>query len=189
MKVFDNLRKRGAVSAAVPKIVCFFDWQNLVSHSGFSIEQFSLEGGFRKIIKQLTEIGQVIAVFVLGPPAFIDADLKFLHDAGFWPISCPLRTSKKSGQLADVVDNRLIALFRDTIEAMPGIDYICLGSGDSDFIGPVAEITHLRGKKLIIVAGSLNSLSPKLKVMADLHPRTRKPMVYFFSPVEEGEKR
>ncbi len=164
----------------VNRILVVIDGDNLFSNVIADARHYSLAKGLERLIKQLTQVGEVVGVFVFGPPDLINRNLGALQNEGFWPIPCQRETDKQ-GESVDVVDGKIIAFVRDMLELMPFLTHICIGSGDSDFI-PLARTCRLRRKKVIVVSGNLRSLSQDLKNMADKHPQTGERMVFLFSP-------
>ena len=167
------------------KILFVIDWDNLSSNIITGVQHYSLAKGFERLIGQLTQVGEVAAVFVFGPPDSINKDLRAFHDEGFWPIPCPRETDKRTHDSVDVVDSKIVTFVRDMLELMPDLTHICIGSGDSDFIKPLVKVGKRRGKKIMVVSGKLRSLSQDLKDLADEHPQTGERMVFLFSPTSE----
>lgn len=167
------------------KILLVIDWDNLASNMIASVRNYSLAKGFKRLVEQLTQVGELSVVFVFGPPDSISKDLRAFHDEGFWPIPCPRETEKRTGDSIDVVDSKIVAFVRDMLELMPDLTHICIGSGDGDFIKPLVKVSKRRGKKIMVVSGKLRSLSQELKDLADEHPLTGERMVFLFSPTTE----
>lgn len=166
----------------VRKILVVLDWDNLCSNGMPNVHDYSLTEGFKRLVEQLTQVGQIVSVFVFGPPDSIIKDLRSFRDEGFWPVPCPRETDKRTRDQVDVVDRSIITFVRDMLEHMPDLTHICIGSGDSDFAKPLAKEAKRRGKEVIVVCGSLRSLSKELREQANDHPITGEKMVFIFSP-------
>jgi hypothetical protein len=88
--------------------------------------------------------------------------------------------------MQDTVDNKMIEYGRleCTIlrEAYPDdILYLCVGTGDRDFEGLV-DYAKLQGFKIGVLAGNLNSLSPRLIETADRKPDGKTKAIYILDP-------
>lgn len=167
------------------KILVLIDWDNLLANMNIpQPEGFSLEEGFDRLMRQLSEVGRVINVFVFGPPQTINLYLEIFRQNGFFPVVCPKLKKKKDEQEVDTTDATLIEFGRKMIEQIPDLTHLCLASGDSDFAPFVREAIR-NGLKVIIVPGSLTSLSGDLIRLASRHPETSKRMVFLFSPKKE----
>ncbi|MGB9743275.1 MAG: NYN domain-containing protein [Minisyncoccales bacterium] len=168
------------------KILVLIDWDNLLISSEISkIEptHFSATAGFDRIFKNLTELGEIIGVFVFLPPNNSMIWGEQIQRMGFKMIVCP-RMKNKKGEDQDTVDNLLAENGEWLISQIPDIDYLVLGSGDKDFV-PFLRKMKLKGLKIIIIAANPQSLALELEKLADKHPSTGKKMVFLFYPEEK----
>lgn len=171
------------------KILVLIDWENLQRNVKLPPpEKFSMKRGFNRLLKQLSEIGKVAMVFVFIPSHMASLYGKIFYEieAGLRVILCP-RIKTKEGKEKDTVDEILMEVGREMIWQIPDLTHLCLGSGDKDF-SPFLKEAIKQGLKIIIVEGNIRSLSPELIELADLHPKTKKRMIYIFSPSTEEER-
>jgi len=146
---------------------------------------FSLVGGFTKIIRKLGEFGRVVEVFVFGPPPAINLNLDILSQMKFWAIVCPKVVVEKTGPRIDTVDSEMIEFGKEMIAEMGDLSYLCIGSGDQDFL-PLVKEAERSGLKIIIIAGNEKSLSKELAKFACRNPISNERAIYFFSPKDNS---
>lgn len=168
------------------KVLVLLDWENLQS-STVSIppEKFSLQVGLEKLIEKITsEVGKIVGIFVFLPPHLVSTIGERLKKEGFFIICCP-KIKGKDGVERDTVDEELMRFGRKMIAEIPDLTHLCLGSGDQDFIPFLQEARH-QGLKIILISGTLQSLSKEIIRFAVKDPKTRKRRVFLFLPIEEN---
>lgn len=168
------------------KILVLIDFENLQRNIEVSLfpEKFSMIVGFDRVIRQISqEIGEIINVFVFMPPQPAYLYGETFYQEGFYTIVCPKIRDKK-GEERDTTDEIITNFGSKMIDQIPDLTHLCLGSGDKDF-SPLVRSAIRKGLKIIIVAGSISSLSSDLIRLVDINPDTKKKMVYLFSPTEE----
>lgn len=168
------------------KILALIDFENLRRNlTTIAPEKFSMTAGFDRLCKQIArEIGEITNIFVFIPPHAASSTWgEAFHKLGFFTILCPEIEDKKGGKRIDTTDETLIAFSKEMINQIPGLTHLCLGSGDKDF-GTLVREAIRKGLKIIVVAGSIGSLSSELINLADKKPDGSK-MVYILSPTED----
>ena len=174
------------------KIVMLVDFENLLTNFEISSPtSYSVEAGFDKVTKEISrEVGEITDVFIFVPPHLSSLWGETFHKQGFFTIYCPKIKTKDEGE-KDTVDSILTEYGKREITKNPDLTHLCIGSGDKDFASsgeknfvPLVRAAIRRGLKIIVVAGSLKSLSPELISLADSKPDGSK-MVYLFSPTKE----
>ncbi len=167
------------------KVLVLLDLENLLLNiNSTSPFEFSLVEGFTKIMRKLGEFGRVVEVFVFGPPPTINLNLSTLHQMGFRAITCPKVIIEKTGPRIDTVDSEMIDFGKKMIAEMANLTYLCLGSGDKDFIPLIREAERC-GLKIVIVAGNKDSLSEELTSFVCRNPVSGEKAIYFFSPKKD----
>ena len=83
----------------VNRILVVIDGDNLFSNVIADARHYSLAKGLERLIKQLTQVGEVVGVFVFGPPDLINRNLGALQNEGFWPIPCQEKQINKENRL------------------------------------------------------------------------------------------
>lgn len=162
------------------QILVLIDFDNIMLNLDVPPESFSLTEGFDRLIQELGKVGDIMEIFVFAPPQTALAHLETFHKHGFFTIPCP-RVKDKTCVARDTVDATLMEYGRKRIARMQAGDYLCIGSGDKDFI-PLVRRAIGHGLKIIIVAGNINSLASELIGFVDKHPILPKKMVFFFTP-------
>jgi hypothetical protein len=123
------------------------------------------------LLAKLSEIGNVIAVYVFIPPHLIGPPYQdFFFQQKSLPLFvfyCPQPPEAKPAnpETPGIVDQFLIDFCRTTILAA-NIDYVCFVAGDGHYI-PIAKTLQQAGKKIILAPASESSLSDGLKGLAD----------------------
>lgn len=159
------------------KILILVDLENLQVNIN---TPFSLIERIDNIRNQIAkEIGEIINIFVFTPFHLASVYGKSLQDLGVFTIVCPKVRTEKNGEV-DTTDETLIKFGEKQISQIPELTHLCIGSGDEHF-APLAEEAKKIGLKIVIIAGNLRSLSPKLIKLAEKKPSGGK-SVYFLSP-------
>ena len=167
----------------INKILVLLDWENLsISADDIPPEKFSLTAGFHRLAQQFRDVGEVTNVFLFAPLPSLATHAEIFYRQGFISVLCP-KIHSKSGEEQDTTDGIIITFGQRIIGHMPDLTHLCIGSGDRDFV-PLAREAIRRGLRIIIVAGSCQSLAPELSELADIHPMSKKRMVYLFSPTK-----
>jgi len=168
------------------KIVFVGDWSNLKRSSGdnnYPPEKYDKKAGFDKLKRFLDEIGTIIWYTMYTPLHDVYGNFEFLSKEQFTIVLCPIIASTST----DTTDPKLI---KDSLLLIDNFDtdVFCLGSGDHHF-REVLETAKKKGLKVAIVYGSRRSLSPEIRVMADVYPddhiKAGQPMLHLFSPTNE----
>jgi len=166
------------------QIIVLADWDNLMLNCKIpSPDRLSIIEGFDQLVRQLAKVGEILNIFVFGPPQAVNLELEDFRKLGIYAIPCP-KIKDKAGQETDTVDQTLIEFGKKAISQIPNLTHLCLASGDKDFI-PLLREAMRRGLKIIIVAGSISSLSAELIPLADKDPATGRKMILTFSPSKE----
>jgi len=165
------------------KVLFLIDWENFLSSTAsIPPERFSLEAGLNRLIEKIAqEVGAIVNIFVFLPPHLVSTWGKILKKQGFFIILCP-RARDKGGEERDAVDEELIRFGINMINQIPELTHLCLGSGDQDFV-PLLQEARRRGLKIVLAAGSLQSLSKEVIPFAERSP-TGGRRVYLLSPTE-----
>ena len=172
------------------KVLMLIDFENLIINARKEIpsERFSIEAGFNRIIKKITEeVGEIVGVFAFLPPdrAMVwGKDLKTRLSFPITIVNCPLSKDKDKEGKEDTTDSELIELGGLLAKEMGELTHICIGSGDRDF-NDFRKKVALKGLKRITVAADLKSLSSEAIKLTDTNPSTGRKMVYLFSPTED----
>lgn len=167
------------------KVLVLLDWENLqLGTASIPPDKFSLQVGLEKLIEKIAgEVGKIIFVFVFLPPHLAPIWGERLKKEGFFIVCCP-KIKGKDGVDRDTVDEELMRLGRKMIAEIPDLTHLCLGSGDQDFI-PLLQDAKQQGIKIVLVSGTLTSLSKELIRFAEKDKRSGKRRVFLFSPIEE----
>lgn len=166
------------------RVLVLIDWENLQKNTEFGPpERFSQLAGFDRVIKRIArKVGEITNVYVFAPPQLASVWGEAFHQLGFFTILCPKIRTKK-GEEIDTTDEIIIEFGKQMINQAHGLTHICLGSGDRDFT-PLIRAAIRKGLEIVIIAGTLGSLSSKLIPLADRNKKGEK-MVYLFSLTEK----
>jgi len=167
------------------KILVLIDWENL--QLGFIRQggDFFHEGHFEYFLERLTEIGEVIFVFVFAPLHLESSYLEMFHKRGFYHIACP-RIATKNGGVKDTTDEKIINFGKEAISQLSGLTHLCLVSGDRD-LAELGYFAKRHGLKIIIGAPNINSISGEMVNLASIDENKRK-MVFLFSESTKQKK-
>lgn len=177
---------RSAKKGSKILVLMLVDFENLLICARDNIEptRFSIESGFKRIIKNIAdETGEIVGIFAFLPSDRAMVWGRELYEMGFNIINCP-RIKTKKGQDEDTTDSRLMELGEWLINNIKSLTHICVATGDSDF-SPLLEKAALKGLKTMVVAANVRSLSPELIRLTDINPLTKRKMIYLFSPIKE----
>ncbi|MFH1968646.1 MAG: hypothetical protein ABIJ84_04640 [bacterium] len=185
--------RQAPLSATVAKqVLLLIDWDNLffgLFHL-FGAEEMRIENRIKRLMEWVDkEVGKLLGGFGF---VFAPEHLSFLHQQicvknGLKLIICPKKQLKepklnqKTGDLEaeeDTVDETII-WFAKTMIRHPNFRFICLVSGDNDYVPLFREMAR-HGVKRALVAPTTDSLakSKELVNLVDKHPRTLKKMSF-----------
>lgn len=159
------------------KILVFVDFDNVFCN--LKLDEVSVKMAFERIIRELTTVGEITAVFVFGTFSNIFSHLEEISNNCFYPIICPVIKDKKE-PLRDIntTDETIIRFGQNILPQMPNVNCFCLVSGDKDFRPLISKAKQLR-KKIIIGVATVDSLANVLIDVADKNPQTGKKMIFF----------
>lgn len=172
-------------------VAVFIDWEN-VSHflrdGRFPPERFSKSVALKRLFEWIrSEVDDIFDTFLFTPIHLMYTDYQLFHDHGLVPTTCP-KVPLGSPDKKDTVDPILISKMSKWI-THPAITHICLVAGDSDY-KPVLKAAKKMGLKIMLSAldpalarPGHPPMSKELAEMADISPKTGKPMIHWFSPV------
>ena len=159
------------------KVLILIDWDNLFICLQ---EKFGAEMRIEERLQALTEwikteIGEIFKGwgFVFAPDhlTIIHRDIFVKNNLRL--MICP--KEQVGGTQKDTVDETLI-WFGEAILDHPDIGFICLVSGDADYI-EFLEKAKRAGIKVALAPPTINSLSRNLLDCVDIHPKTGKKMI------------
>ena len=174
------------LSEPAKKVLVLVDWDNLFCnlYNDFKAEGMRLDYRLKKLKKWLqNEVAEILGDYGF---VFAPEHLSFLHQQicvqnGFRLITCPKRQiqNRATGETdeEDTVDETII-WFGQIMMRHPDVKFICLVSGDDDFV-PLFEEALKHGVKRALVPPTINSLSKSKRLirLVDKHPKTQKKMV------------
>ena len=182
------------------KIAVFIDYDNIkINMKTEPPEKLSEIIGYERLKFWLSQIGEIVVVFIFAPAVTIYANIEFFYKLGFISIACPVfrKTKKENPSLLNdpefkeyepeeiislnTTDEVMIDLAKKIISQMSEITHICIVSADHHFI-PIAQLAKAKGKKTMIVFSSYNP-SRQLLTFADKNIDGR-PMLHFFNPIQ-----
>jgi len=157
------------------RILVLIDWDNIFINlmDALKPEQIQLSLRFDKLEKWLETIGKIWDVFVFAPPGLTPFHRKIIREHGFYFIACD--KIEKGREQIDTVDESLIRFGKSMLNHSD-INYLCLASGDDDFID-LLKLAQKRKLKIAIATANFKSLSANLLPFADKHPKTQKKMI------------
>lgn len=177
-------RKRKKIKAH-EEVLVLIDWDNLfLSLYDMFKAEMRIEGRIEKMMDWVKkEIGEPLGGygFVFAPEhlSVLHQDLCVKNNLRL--VTCPKKRIKNAKEEIvgeeDTVDETLI-WFAKLMMDNPGVGFLCLVSGDEDYV-PLMEEAARRDIKRVLVAPTVNALSKsgKLVSMADKHPVTGKKMI------------
>jgi hypothetical protein len=169
---------------ATEQVLILADWDNifLCLYNMFRAEM-RLEYRIKKMMEWIkSEIGEIFGGYGF---MFAPEHLSVLHqqlcvENNFRLIICPKRQIRNElGEIVteDTVDETIIWFGRIML-CHPDIKFICLVSGDDDYV-PLMQEVGKYGTKRALVAPTIDSLSRSKKLirLADKHPKTLQKMI------------
>lgn len=166
------------------QVLILADWDNifLCLYNVFRAEM-RLEYRIKKMMEWIkSDIGEIFGGYGF---MFAPEHLSVLHqqlcvENKFKLITCPKRQSRNElGEIAteDTVDETIIWFGRIMLYH-PHIKFICLVSGDDDYV-PLMQEAEKYGIKRVLVAPTIDSLSRSKNLirLADKHPKTLQKMI------------
>ncbi|MEI7424940.1 MAG: NYN domain-containing protein [Candidatus Staskawiczbacteria bacterium] len=171
------------------KVILLVDWENLFYclHQRSNGTNMRIEYRIKKLLEWVcTEIGETMCSIVFAPEHLSADHRKIWADNGFKIMICPKKQldkperNPKSGQmetLKDTVDETLI-WFATMMFKHPDTGYICLVSGDDDYVPMMEEAKKLNVKRALAppTIGSLSKSQGLVKTF-DRHPFTGRRMI------------
>lgn len=162
------------------KVLLLVDWDN-VFHSlfnDFGADRMNLEYRFEKLIEWVTNsVGDLLSSngFIFAPEHFNAYHRQICVKNKLKIVICPKRQTE--AQIEDTVDETIIWFGKMMIKH-PDVKFLCLVSGDEDFV-PLLEEAKKNGIKVALVAPTINSLSTNKTVvrLVDNNPKNRKKMI------------
>ena len=185
MNIFGKKCKPPLLSATADKVLVLVDWDNLFFclYKTFRVEMH-LDYRLKKLMEWIkAEIGEMLGDhgFVFAPEHLSPLHQQICIENNFKLIICPKKQIRDGrGKLTgeeDIVDETLI-WFGKMMMRHPDVKFICLVSGDNDYV-PLFEEASLYGVKRVLVPPTVDSLSRSktLVRLIDKHPTTGKKMV------------
>ncbi len=172
------------IETNTPKVLLLVDWQNVFLNlfSTFGMPppgKMNLEERFKKLMAWIkTDIGDILGEhgFVFTSTHFLSSHQKMWGESNLKIVICPKREVKdKIGtKEEDTVDDTII-WFAMAMANHPNIKFICLVSGDGDYV-PMLEEVKKKGIKVALAAPTVRSLSRALFRLTDEHPQNGKKM-------------
>lgn len=167
-----------------PKVLLLIDWENIFFSlfSKLGPDRVNLNERFRNLVEWTNnEIGELFGKsgFLFAPPHFSAYHQDICVRNQLKIMICPKRKiilSQKS-DLEDTVDETIV-WFAIMMIKHPDIKFLCLASGDNDYVPMLEEVKRL-GVKIALIPPTINSLSKskKLVKLVDINPRTNKKMI------------
>ena len=144
------------------RLLVLIDFENLIRNLEPDI---SFSEVFQRMINKLTEIGEIVSVFVFTPPHLASIWGENFYQEGLWIINCPKLEKNRKRRREDTVDEILMSFGKKMIQNM-NLTHLCIGTGDRDFSSLYREAKWKR-LKVITVSANERSLSSKLISLSD----------------------
>ncbi len=162
------------------KVLLLVDWENLffTLFADFGPDRMNLDYRFEKLMDWIkSDIGELLSDhgFIFAPEHFAAYHRQVCVKSNLKIIICPKRQTGE--KLEDTVDETII-WFGNMMFKHPDIGFVCLVSGDEDYV-PLLEEAKKKKIKIALVAPTLNALSTNKAIvkLIDMHPKTGKKMV------------
>jgi len=184
-------RRSTSISAATAKkVLLLIDWENLFFSLAwyFGVSEVRLEDKISKLMKWVKdEVGELLGGygFVFAPEHLSHFHQQICVQNGLRLIICPKRRfekpkmNKKTGEMVleeDTVDETLI-WFAETMLRHPNFKFVCLVSGDNDYVPLLKEMgRHCIKRALVAPTRDCLSKSKELTELVDKHPTTLRRM-------------
>lgn len=177
-------------SATAKQVLLLIDWENLFFslYHRFGADEIHLESRIGILIKWVEkEVCEILGGYGI---VFAPEHLTFLHQQicvrnKLKLMICPKRQliipkrNKKTGEMETVEDtvDETIIWFANTMVRHPNFKFLCLVTGDNDYV-PLFREMGKRGIKRALIAPTTDSLakSKELINLVDKHPTTLKKM-------------
>ncbi len=182
---------QNSISASVAKqVLLLIDWDNLFIslYEHFGAKEMRIEKKLEMIVRWVKEeIGELLGGygFVFAPEHLAVLHQQSCVDNGLRIVICPKRPLEKpkrnlkTGDLIEVEDtvDETIIWFTKTMMRHPNFGFLCLVTGDSDYIPLLKEVERYSIKRaLVFPTRRCLSESKELVRLADKHPKTLKIM-------------
>lgn len=180
------------------RIIAFIDYDNIqMNMKTEPPEKLAETLGYERLKSWLSEIGEVVAIFIFAPAVTISANIEFFYKLGFFPIACPMLPQEgeerkilygieadetEDTPLINKTDEVLVEVAKTIINLAIDITHICIASGDHHFV-PIAKLAKNKGKK-VILAISNHRPSRDLLSLADINEHG-KIMIHMFNPIRD----
>ena len=178
-------KKRETVPATNGKVLLVVDWDNLFLNlfHAFRPEEIKLSHRFKKLLEWIkSEIGEILGEhgFIFAPEHLCSAHQEICVQNNFRIMICPKKQTRGATGEAkeeDTVDETII-WFAKMMIRYPDVKFLCLVSGDDDFV-ELLEAAKRQDIKIALAPPTISSLSRSKKLirLADKHPRTMKKMI------------
>lgn len=169
-----NQQKQGG-----KKVLLLIDWDNLFINlfNDLGHERMQIEKRIEKMMDWIkTEIGELLGGygFVFAPEHLSLFDRKMCTDNGLTIIISPKKEIPDSNKQEDTVDEKII-WFANLMADHPEVKYLCLVSGDSDYIDMLKDVKQ-KGVKVALVIPTMNSFSRMsgIALLADVNSKKEK---------------
>lgn len=173
------------------KVLLLIDWENLFFnlYADFGAQSMDLSFRIRKMLAWIQEeIGDIFGGFgfVFAPEHLSVSHQRICVNNRMKLVICPKRQLKapksdpKTGEMIseeDTVDETII-WFGKIMMRHPDVKFICLVSGDDDYVPFFEEVGRYNIKR-VLIPPTLNSLSKSKRLvrLADKHPVSLKRMI------------
>lgn len=191
MNIFWWRKNKPPPLLTVGKVLILVDWDNLFYSlfDAFGVE-INLDYRLEKLMEWIkTEIGEILGDkgFVFAPEHLSPLHQQACVENNFKLIICPKRDVRdEQGRLIkeeDTVDETII-WFGQMMMRHQDVRFICLVSGDDDFV-PLFEEVPKYGVKRVLIPPTIGSLSKSKALirLIDKHPMTDKKMILMLDQV------
>ena len=171
------------------KVLLLIDWENVFFclFESFGPDRLDLHYRFEKLMEWIkNEIGDLLGShgFIFAPEHFSSYHREICVKNGLRIMICPKKKSDQgNGKEEDTVDPTIIS-FGEMMLGHPEVGFICLVSGDEDYV-PLLEKAQIAKIKIALVPPTINSLSVNKAIIKfiDTHPDTGKKMVLMLDQI------
>ena len=189
-----NNRKLLPQPTTLGRVLLLMDWDNfeICLRQRFGPGKMQIDQNIKKLINWVkSEVGELSGGYgwVFAPEHLNQTYRNICAENNLRMITCPKKhlaeprrnpKSRKMETDVDTVDETIIWYGKWMLQH-PDIQFICIASGDSDYL-PLMEAAKKHGIKVAFAAPSVGSLSKQTDVLqdilrlVDIHPTTQKKM-------------